>query len=107
MRRNIEPPEPKPIQMLLGALLKETETKVSIAENLPENVQAQYIPRQRTIFVRNGVSEEVTQEFMADEFSVSEGMKGEVQTPEIPKPEEPAEKPPEQKGRKSKKHPER
>ncbi len=107
MRRNIEPPEPKPIQMLLGALLKETEPKVSIAENLPENVQAQYIPRQRTIFVRNGVSEEVTQEFMADEFSVSEGMKGEVQTPEIPKPEEPAEKPPEQKGRKSKKHPER
>lgn len=55
-----EPPEPKPIQMLLGALLKETETKVSIAENLPENVQAQYIPRQRTIFVRNGMSEEVT-----------------------------------------------
>lgn len=55
-----EPPEPKPIQMLLGALLKDTETKVSIANDLPENVQAQYIPRQRTIFVRNGMSEEVT-----------------------------------------------
>lgn len=55
-----EPPEPKPIQVLMGALLKDTETKVSIADNLPENVQAQYIPRQRTIFVRNGMSEEVT-----------------------------------------------
>ena len=55
-----ETPEPKPIQMLMGALLKNTETKISIADNLPENVQAQYIPRQRTIFVRNGMSEEVT-----------------------------------------------
>ena len=55
-----EPPEPKPIQTLMGVLLKDTETRVSIADNLPENVQAQYIPRQRTIFVRNGMSEEVT-----------------------------------------------
>ncbi len=55
-----EPPEPKPIQALMGALLKDTETKISIADNLPEQVQAQYIPRQRTIFVRNGMSEEVT-----------------------------------------------
>jgi len=55
-----KPPEPKPIQTLMGALLKDTETKVSIADNLPENVQAQYIPMQRTIFVRNGMSGEVT-----------------------------------------------
>nr|WP_305136071.1 ArdC family protein [uncultured Schaedlerella sp.] len=55
-----EPPEPKPIQTLMGALLKDTETKISIADNLPEHVQAQYIPRERTIFVRNGMSEEVT-----------------------------------------------
>ena len=55
-----EPPEPKPIQMLMGALLKNTETKISIADHLPEHVQAQYIPRERTIFVRNGMSEEVT-----------------------------------------------
>ncbi len=55
-----EPPGPKPIQMLMGALLKDTETKISIADNLPEHVQAQYIPRERTIFVRNGMSEEVT-----------------------------------------------
>ncbi len=55
-----EPPEPKPIQVLLGALLKNPETKVSIGDQLPEKVQAQYIPRQRTIFARNGMSEEVT-----------------------------------------------
>lgn len=58
--RQPEPPEPKPIQMLMGALLKDTKTKVSIADHLPEHVQAQYIPRERTIFVRNGMSEEVT-----------------------------------------------
>lgn len=46
--------------MLLGALLKNPETKVSIGYQLPEKVQAQYIPRQRTIFARNGMSEEVT-----------------------------------------------
>ena len=44
--RQPEPPEPKPIQTLLGALLKDTETKISIADNLPDQVQAQYIPRQ-------------------------------------------------------------
>ncbi len=58
--RQPEPPEPKPIQTLLGALLKDTETKISIADNLPDQVQAQYIPRERTIYVRNGMSEEVT-----------------------------------------------
>nr|WP_305181858.1 hypothetical protein [uncultured Schaedlerella sp.] len=55
-----EPPEPKPIQTLMGALLKDTETKICIADNLPDQVQAQYIPRERIIYVRNGMSEEVT-----------------------------------------------
>ncbi len=55
-----EPPEPKPIQTLMGALLKDTETKICIADSLPDQVQAQYIPRERTIYVRNGMSEEVT-----------------------------------------------
>ncbi len=55
-----EPTEPKPIQVLLGALLNKPEPKVTIGDQLPEKVQAQYIPRQRTIFARNGMSEEVT-----------------------------------------------
>ncbi len=58
--RQPEPPEPKPIQTLMGALLKDTETKICIADNLPDQVQAQYIPRERTIYVRNSMSEEVT-----------------------------------------------
>lgn len=55
-----EEPKPRPMGELMAALLKDTDTRISIADNLPENVQAQYIPRQRTIFVRNGMSEEVT-----------------------------------------------
>ena len=58
--RQPEPPEPKPVEVLMGALLKDTKTKVCIADNLPEKVQAQYIPRERTIYVRNGMSGEVT-----------------------------------------------
>jgi hypothetical protein len=55
-----EEPAPRPMEELMEALLKDTDTRISIADNLPEHVQAQYIPGQRTIFVRNGMSEEVT-----------------------------------------------
>lgn len=51
---------PKPMGELMAALLKDTDTRIMIADNLPENVQAQYIPGQRTIFVRNGMSGETT-----------------------------------------------
>lgn len=55
-----EEQSPKPMGELMAALLKDTDTRISIADNLPENVQAQYIPGQRTIFVRNGMGEEMT-----------------------------------------------
>lgn len=51
---------PKPMEELMAALLKDTDTRIRIADNLPEHVQAQYIPGQRTIFVRNGMSGETT-----------------------------------------------
>ncbi len=51
---------PKPMEELMTALLKDTETRIRPADNLPEHVQAQYLPGQRTIFVRNGMSEETT-----------------------------------------------
>lgn len=38
----------------------EVINKICIADSLPDQVQAQYIPRERTIYVRNGMSEEVT-----------------------------------------------
>ena len=50
----------KPMEELMTALFKDTETRIRPADNLPEHVQAQYIPGQRTIFVRNGMSEETT-----------------------------------------------
>lgn len=55
-----EAPEPKDMDTLLGAILTNPDTAVQIADNLPENVQAQYIPRHRTIYVRNGMSETTT-----------------------------------------------
>lgn len=58
--RQPEEQEPKPMGELMAALLKNSSTRISIADNLPESVQAQYIPGQRTIFVRNGMSEEMT-----------------------------------------------
>ncbi|EOS80041.1 hypothetical protein C817_02150 [Dorea sp. 5-2] len=58
--RQPEEQEPKPMGELMTALLKNSSTRISIADNLPESVQAQYIPGQRTIFVRNGMSEEAT-----------------------------------------------
>lgn len=54
------PPEPKDMETLMGALLTNPDVPIRIADNLPEGVQAQYIPRQRTIYVRNGMSEVTT-----------------------------------------------
>ena len=58
--RPMEEQAPRPMEELMAALLKDTDTRIRIADNLPENVQAQYIPGQRTIFVRNGMGEETT-----------------------------------------------
>ena len=33
---------------------------MQIADNLPEGIQAQYIPKQRTVYVRNGMDENTT-----------------------------------------------
>lgn len=47
----------KSMDELMGALLTESEVRIQIADNLPEGVQAQYIPAQRSIYVRNGMGE--------------------------------------------------
>lgn len=54
------PPEPKDMETLMGALLTNPDVPIRIEENLPEKVQAQYIPGQRTIYVRNGMDENIT-----------------------------------------------
>ena len=46
-----EPAEPKAMDDLMAALLKDNKVNVQVADNLPDNVQAQYIPKQRTVYV--------------------------------------------------------
>ena len=55
-----EEAEPKPMDQLMEALLMDSEVRIQIADNLPDKVQAQYIPNKRTIYVRNGMSENAT-----------------------------------------------
>ena len=45
---------------MMEALLTDSEVRIQIADNLPDKVQAQYIPNKRTIYVRNGMSENAT-----------------------------------------------
>lgn len=55
-----EPPVQQSMEELLDALLTDSEVRVQIADNLPDGVQAQYIPNQRAIYVRNGMPETTT-----------------------------------------------
>ena len=55
-----EEAEPKPMDQLMEALLTDSEVRIQIADHLPDKVQAQYIPNKRTIYVRNGMSENAT-----------------------------------------------
>ena len=55
-----EEAEPKPMDQLMEALLTDSEVRIQIADNLPDKVQAQYIPNKRMIYVRNGMSENAT-----------------------------------------------
>lgn len=55
-----EPAEPKSMDELMEALLRDNKVNVQVADNLPDNVQAQYIPKQRTVYVRNGMDDTVT-----------------------------------------------
>lgn len=52
--------ESRQAEELVAAQLTDNKVNIQIADNLPENVQAQYLPQYRTIFVKNGMSETVT-----------------------------------------------
>ena len=41
------------MEELIHAVLKDQPVRMQIADNLPEGIQAQYIPKQRTVYVRN------------------------------------------------------
>lgn len=57
------------IQTLLGAVFKNQSVRIQIADELPEGVQAQYIPKQRTVYIRNGMSEVTTFHAVSRELS--------------------------------------
>lgn len=42
---------------LLAALVSESPVRLEVSEQLPEGIQAQYVPRNRTVFVRDGMDE--------------------------------------------------
>lgn len=45
------------MEELIHAVLKDQPVRMQIADNLPEGIQAQYIPKQRTVYVCNGMDE--------------------------------------------------
>ena len=55
-----EPMEPQTMDTLMGALLTNNPTRIQVEDHLPEGIQVQYIPKYRTVFARNGMSENVT-----------------------------------------------
>lgn len=58
--RPIEERPKQDIRTLLSAVLKNQDVRLQIPDELPEGVQAQYIPKQRTIYIRNGMPEVTT-----------------------------------------------
>ena len=48
------------MEELIQAVLKDQPVRMQIADNLPEGIQAQYIPKQHTVYVRNGMDEHTT-----------------------------------------------
>ena len=58
--RPLEERSQRDIHTLLEAVLKNQNIRLQIADNLPDKIQAQYIPNQRTIYIRNGMSEITT-----------------------------------------------
>ena len=67
-----KPTEERPkqdIQTLLSSVLKNQEIRLQVADQLPDGVQAQYIPKQRTIYIRNGMSEVTTFHAVSRELS--------------------------------------
>lgn len=58
--RPLEERPQRDIHTLLEAVLKNQNIRLQITDNLPDKIQAQYIPNQRTIYIRNGMSEITT-----------------------------------------------
>ena len=58
-------PQPLPPQQhlpeeIIAAMVEQSPVPLAISDQLPQGVQAQYVPKQRTIYVRNGMDETST-----------------------------------------------
>ena len=45
---------------IIAAMVEQSPVQLAISDQLPQGVQAQYVPKQHTIFVRNGMDETTT-----------------------------------------------
>ena len=54
------PPQQHLPEEIIAAMVEQSSVPLAISDQLPQGVQAQYVPKQRTIFVRNGMDETAT-----------------------------------------------
>lgn len=54
------PPQKHMPEEIIAAMVEQSPVQLAIPDQLPQGVQAQYVPKQRTIFVRNGMDETAT-----------------------------------------------
>lgn len=54
------PPQKHLPEEIIAAMVEQSPVQLAISDQLPQGVQAQYVPKQRTIFVRNGMDETAT-----------------------------------------------
>lgn len=58
--RQPQPMQHKSVDELIAAIAANPPVKLQISDQLPEGIEAQYVPQSRTVFVRNGMDETVT-----------------------------------------------
>ena len=53
--RPIPPPAEYQVDELIAAAIESSPVPIQISDSLPDGIQAQYVPKNRTIYVRNGM----------------------------------------------------
>lgn len=53
--RPIPPPAEYQVDELIAATIESSPVAIQISDSLPDGIQAQYVPKNRTIYVRNGM----------------------------------------------------
>ena len=57
---SLSPPQKYLPEEIIAAMVEQSPVQLAISDQLPQGVQAQYVPKQRTIYVRNGMDETAT-----------------------------------------------